>query len=361
MHTLYLSGNTIGEHGAFALSQAIIDDQNGIGCGLRCLHLTANCVKGNGVKALTRAIAMHESRRQEIFAANSSLFPNDENKQILNNSNDKIYSNMNPSKPKFQDYKLDELYLAGTDMGAVGCLSVSNMMLTNYSIRVLSLSHNGITDKDLTLFSQSLSRNKLVPIEVLQLSFNHLTCVGVESLMNVVWGSKTLRDIRLDNNKIRDRGAQLVAVVLTSVDLEKVDLGFNKITTVGIKALMKSLAENESLRSLTLSGNTLDTSASKAVSYALAYNTNLNSLYMDNCSVGYAAQRHVAAGVASNSSSSLRTLTGFRIGGKYNFCYIVQFFCSLSVLLSICVPFTVASISNCRDAWTSYLFGNMGK
>jgi len=198
--------------------------------------------------------------------------------------------------------------------GSVGCLAISNMLLTNLSLRVIDLSNNDIQDKDVALFSQSLSRNKLVPLEVLRLSFNKLTCAGVESLMNAIWGSTTLRELRLDNNRINDRGAQLVAVVLTSVKLEIIDFGFNLITTVGIKALMKSLAENDSLQSLTLSGNPLDTTASKAVSYALAYNSSLVSLYVDHCSIGYAAQRHVTAGIASNSHSALRIVTGFRIG-----------------------------------------------
>lgn len=328
LHTLYLSGNTVGENGAFALSQAIIGDIGGggsisqdkanpPGCGLRCLHLTANSIKANGVKALTRAITISESRIQEKYHFQASTGQKHSMHQPRSVQFDG-YGDYNINQPistsEIHGCRLEELFVGGTDMRSVGCLAVSNMMLTNFSLRVLSLSHNGITDKDLTLFSQSLSRNKSVPIEVLQLSFNQLTCVGVESLMNVVWGSQTLKDLRLDNNKIRDRGAQLVAVVLTSVNLERVDLGFNIITTVGIKALMKSLAENETLQSLTLSGNTLDTSASKAVSYALAYNKHLISLYLDNCSVGYAAQRHIAAGVASNSASSLRTLTGFRIG-----------------------------------------------
>lgn len=348
LHTLYLSGNTLGENGAFALSQAMIGDIGGggtrplekvnpPGCGLRCLHLTANSIKANGVKALTRAITISESKIQEKYHLQVSAAGQDSNSYQTRTVQFDGFGNNNRVKPirtsEPLGCRLEELFLGGTDMKSVGCLAVSNMMLTNFSLRVLSLCHNGITDKDLTLFSQSLSRNKSVPIEVLQLSFNQLTCVGVESLMNVVWGSQTLKDLRLDNNKIRDRGAQLVAVVLTSVNLERVNLGFNVITTVGIKALMKSLAENETLQSLTLSGNTLDTSASKAVSYALAYNKHLSSLYLDNCSVGYAAQRHIAAGVASNSSSSLRTLTGFRIGGRFVF-YIsaASSFASLVIL-----------------------------
>ena len=70
-------------------------------------------------------------------------------------------------------------------------------------------------------------------------------------------------------NQIRDRGAQLAAVVLTSVNLEVLDMRFNRLAIVGIKVLMKSLAENRSLLTLTLSGNVLDTNDGKAVSYAL--------------------------------------------------------------------------------------------
>ena len=109
---------------------------------------------------------------------------------------------------------MEELYLGGTHMGSVGCLAVSNMLLTNLTLRVICLSDNGLNDQDLSLFSQSLSRNRELPLETLRLSFNKVTCVGVETLMNAIWGSKTLREIKLDNNQIRDRGAQLAAVVM---------------------------------------------------------------------------------------------------------------------------------------------------
>ena len=210
---------------------------------------------------------------------------------------------------------MEELYMGGTHMGSVGCLSVSNMILTNLTLRVICLSDNGLNDQDLSLFSQSLSRNRELPLEILRLSFNRVTCVGVETLMNAIWGSKTLREIKLDNNQIRDRGAQLAAVVMTSVDLEVLDLGFNRLTIVGIKALMKSLAENRTLSTLTLSGNVLDTNASKAVSYALAYNKTIRKLYIDHCSLTYAAQRHIAAGIVSNSNLALRVMSGFPLGG----------------------------------------------
>lgn len=107
---------------------------------------------------------------------------------------------------KRNDIQLQELYLGGTSTGSMGYLVISNMLLTNLSLCVITLSNNDVQDKDVTLFSQSLSRNKLVPLEVIWLLFNKLTCAGVEILMNVIWGSTTLCELRLDNNRINDRG-----------------------------------------------------------------------------------------------------------------------------------------------------------
>jgi len=216
-------------------------------------------------------------------------------------------------------------------------------LLSNSSLKSLCLSDNNLDDQDLLLLAQALTQNKLVPLESLNLSFNQITCQGVECLMNAVWGSQTLRELKLDNNKIKDRGAQLCAVVLTAVRLESLDLSFNKVSTIGIKALMKNLSENSSLLSLGLSGIPIDQNASKAVSYALAYNTSLQELYLDNCSTGYASQRHIVAGAVSNRYSSLRVMTGFAISSKFRWllgCSILRV-CSIphtsSSSLSICV------------------------
>ena len=327
LSTLYLAGNAIKERGSTALADAIAG-----GCGLTTLHLTANRIGALGVKGIMRSMAefdvmvqMERQDRENRIALEEERMkqqmepPSHVEGEILcpihtdgENTNDETEDAMRLERMKC----MEELYLGGTKMESTGCLSVSNMLLTNLSLRVLCLSDNGLNDNDLSLFSQSLSRNKQLPLEVLRLSFNKLTCVGVETLMNAIWGSKTLREIKLDNNQIRDRGAQLAAVVLTSVDLEVLDIGFNRLTIVGIKALMKSLAENSTLLALTLSGNVLDTNASKAVSYALAYNKTIHKLYLDHCSLSYAAQRHIAAGIVSNSNLALRVMSGFPLGGE---------------------------------------------
>jgi len=358
LSTLYLSGNAINEQGSLSLANVITK-----GCGLTSLHLTANNIGSRGVKGLMRSIAEFDvtvqmarqdyenrmaleeeeevGKKKRMEKEENGLLKSEEEKNVdddvdleslginsdegkeeeqVKEDNATANNSDGGSSPaddlsRLKGYKcLEELYLGGTHMGSTGCLSVSNMLLTNLSLRVICLSDNGLNDQDLSLFSQSLSRNRELPLETLRLSFNKLTCVGVETLMNAIWGSKTLREIKLDNNQIRDRGAQLAAVVLTSVDLEVLDMGFNRLTIVGIKALMKSLAENRSLQTLTLSGNVLDTNASKAVSYALAYNKTIRKLYVDHCSLSYAAQRHIAAGIVSNSNLALRVMSGFPLG-----------------------------------------------
>ena len=289
---LYLSGNNIGEKGSLSLAGAMLH-----GCSLTSLHLSANPIGVTGIQALARAIAENEARTNSQKGRGNALTGN--------------------SSTDHAELKtMEELYLGETSMMMGGFLSIPSMLLTNLSLRVLCLSNNGIDDQGMALLSQALSRNKNVPLESIQLSFNEISCAGVECFMNAIWGSKTLREIKFDNNRILDRGAQLAAVVLTSVDLEVLDIGFNRVTNVGIKALMKSLSENSSLRSLSLSGIPLDAVACKAVSYALAYNSSLRVFHIDNCQIGYSGQRHIAAGVVSNRRGSLRVLTGFELGGE---------------------------------------------
>ena len=288
LRKLYLSGNKIGTKGATALSGAILH-----GCSLSHLHLTANHIGAKGTEAIVGAVAQMDMRRQNLLQRQGGI----------------VVAAVKPQAIEF-------LLLGETCMGSRGVAAVSGMLLTNQSLRYLELSSNNIDDKDMALISQALAQNKNLPLHSIQLSFNKITCAGVEAFMNAIWGSQTLKEIKLDNNKMQDRGAQLCSVVLGSIALEHLDISFNRVSTVGIKAVMKSISENNSLRTLSLSGIPIDQNASKAVSYALAYNQSLMKLYLDSCCVGYSGQRHIVAGIVSNTNVNLRVLTGFQLSGK---------------------------------------------
>lgn len=290
LRNLFLSGNNIQQRGAIAVASAILH-----GCSLSRLHLSANRLGALGIEVLAQAIAEAEARIQQLLQRQGGIKAGFAVKPVA----------------------LEELHLDDTDMQSESLRALSSMLMTNHSLKVISLANNDIDDRQMACLSQALTQNKQLPLKSLILSFNKITCVGVECLMNAVWGSPTLTEIKLDNNKMQDRGAQLCSVVLGSIRLEVLDVSFNRISTVGIKAIMKSLSENDSLQVLSLSGIPMDQNASKAVSYALAYNQSLHTLFIDSCSVGYSGQRYIAAGIVSNRNMKLRVVNGFALARKY--------------------------------------------
>lgn len=289
LRTLFLTGNNIGEKGAISIAGALVH-----GCYLCRLHLTANKLGPEGTKALATAVAEVDARLQLQQVGGPAAAA------VLGAA---------VNNPNLQ--RMEHLFLGSTNMLSTGFYSIPSMLLSNTSLQVLCLTDNNIDDNDMAVLAQAFTQNKNIPLESLLLSFNQITDAGVESLMNSIWGSPTLKEIKLDNNNVTDRGAQLCAVVSTSIKLEKLDISFNAVTTVGIRAIMKSLSEDTNMRSLGISGIAIDLNAAKAVSFALAYNTVLETVFMDNCQVGYSAQRHITAGIVSNQKAPLKLLTGF--------------------------------------------------
>lgn len=288
LRNLYLTGNDIKHTGAVALAGAILH-----GCSLRCLHLSANKLGTAGIKVLAQAVAEMDARRHNLLQRQGGI----------------VIAAIKPPA-------IEELHIAYLSMQAEGFATLARMLISNTSLQTLCLANNEIDDRDMALLSQALAQNKGLQLKAIQLSFNKITCVGIECFMNAIWGSQTMKEIKIDNNKIQDRGVQLCAVVLGSVNLEVLDIGYNRVSTVGLKGLMKSLSENSSLRSLSLCGIPMDQIASKAVSYALAYNPSLEVLNVDSCCPGYSGQRYIVAGIVSNHIVKLRTLTGFTLRGR---------------------------------------------
>ncbi len=289
LRNLFLSGNKIQQKGVMALASAILH-----GCSLSRLHLSNNDLGEEGINVLVQSIREVETRVQQLLQRQGGI---------------KIGYNIKP-------VTIEEFNVDNVSMTTKGFETLSSMVMMNYNLKNISLGNNNLSDSDLALLSQSLTQNKKNPLKTLILSFNKITCVGVEGLMNAVWGSSTLREIKLDNNMVKDRGAQLCSVVLGSIRLELLDVSFNKISTVGVKAIMKSLSENDSLQRLSLCGVPMDQNASKAISYALAYNQSLKRFNIDSCCIGFSGQRHIVAGIVSNRYTNLQSLTGFPLARK---------------------------------------------
>ncbi len=297
LHTLYLAGNCIGKEGARALAKVIR-----CGCGLKRIHLTGNNIGPEGVEELMSAVMDYENRIRHN-ESNDDRSPSKGNSAI--------------AKSGYSD-GITELFLGGTNMGHAGCIAVAKILEQSTSLRVLSLANCELNDREAVILAAAITENcKNLPIEKLLLSFNNLTCKGIEALMNAVWGLKYLKDLQLDNNQMQTRGSQVVAAVLGAVKtLTTLNVGFNAISGSGIKVLMKAVAESKTLTSLTISGNNIDFNSANAVAIALAHNKSLTSIFLDHCSIPNEGQRLMTAGIVSNSNTRLQVLTGFRIGCK---------------------------------------------
>lgn len=285
LQSLYLSGNKIRSEGAMSIAGGILR-----GSALTQLHLSANNIGPMGVKAIAGAIAEIEAKRSNAAVTGGQI-------------DQRLRS-------------VEELHIGYTLSKSEGFLSIPGMLVSNHTMKVLSIPGNHLGDGDIALLTQALTHNSSVPLEQLLLSDNDISCSGLENIMNAVWGSKTLKALKVDRNRLKDRAAQLCAVGLTSVQMEILDVGFNKIGVVGIKALMKNVSETSSLKRLSLSGISLDQTGAKALAYGLAKNSSLEVLNLDSCLNGYAFQRHVVAGIISNPNPSLRVITGFDICRK---------------------------------------------
>ena len=301
LQTLYLAGNLIGQDGAMEIADLIRR-----GSRIQKLYLTGNLLGPEGVTAIADAILEEEERRR-----------GGRDSQLLVIMEEPMPNEYPARQQPLVSPSVEELYLGGVGMGPMGCQAIVRLMQHTHRIRVLSLPNCDITDDLVALLSASMQSNRdRLPLEILQLSFNRITCAGMEHLANASRGLTTLRELLLDNNGISDRGAQHLSMTLLPQvkSLRTLNIGFNQVNSTGIKLIMKSVLESSSLLSVSISGNTVDTSAAKSIAYALAYNTTLRSLSLVHCKIGTEGQRHITAGIVSNCRVALREFAGFSIG-----------------------------------------------
>ncbi|GKY95269.1 hypothetical protein MPSEU_000489100 [Mayamaea pseudoterrestris] len=299
--TLYLAGNLIGEDGALSIADLIARQTLAKkSCVVRRLYLTGNKLGSTGVRAIAEAILHDElTRRQQLPECHETEM------EISNHPLNDIVGG------------LEELFLGGTHMGDEGCSAVARLLAQTQHIKTLSLPNCDITDNLLCQLASCIKSNRaLLPLESLHLSFNRISCRGMEALTNAVWASRSLKELLVDNNEIGDSGAQLLATIMPGLKgpLEILNVGFNKIKSSGMRVLMKAVAESRSVRSVSVAGNAVDTTSAKFIAYALAHNHSLLSISLDHCSIAQEGKRQIVAGIVSNSRTMLREVRGFDVG-----------------------------------------------
>ena len=92
-------------------------------------------------------------------------------------------------------------------MITTGAISISNMMMVNHSLQVLSMGHNSIGNDGISAIARELGNCKINSLDVSQCG---ITLTGARSLATALSSHPTIRELFLWDNPITVEGAQLI-------------------------------------------------------------------------------------------------------------------------------------------------------
>ena len=144
------------------------------------------------------------------------------------------------------------------------CISSINQMKKIYSIfqrysnnlRILSLSNNGINDKNAKILFAGLQNNNV--LKFLNLSYNE---IGEEGLgTNFFSSNKSLNTLIIHHNLLGPIGSDYLFNYLISnkhMNLKSLEIGYNGITKDGTEYIAKYIKDNQNLITINIEGNYL--------------------------------------------------------------------------------------------------------
>ncbi|GMF18823.1 unnamed protein product [Phytophthora lilii] len=195
--------------------------------------------------------------------------------------------------------QLQELYLSGHQVGALGLEAFADCLAKNSTLKHLSLGSESLGDEAVKTLSAGLARNGQSALESWDLEFKSLGVEGASAIAELLRTNTSLTTLTLSRNQIGDAGVEKLAAGLsenagaTLKELHVTDVG---ISGAGLDALAPLLAtESCSLETLQLSFNALDKATSKFFG-ALATNKSVKKLQLKECKL---TDEHVAAFAAA--------------------------------------------------------------
>ncbi|XP_059817785.1 ribonuclease inhibitor-like isoform X2 [Hypanus sabinus] len=253
-------------------------------CSLTELDLTNNELGDSGVKLVTKALRNPECKIRRLglrsvgltaaggvdltsaLSTNCSLTELDLAKDKLGDSGVKLVSEAlrNPG------CKIQKLCLDSVSLTAAGVVDLVSALSTNRSLTELDLANNELGDSGVKLVFEAL-RNPGCKIQKLGLRSVGLTAVGVLNLTSALSTNRSLTELDLGGNKLRDSGMKLVFEALRNPEckIQKLSLRSVGLTAPGVVYLASALSTNRSLTELDLAENELGDSGVKLVSEAL--------------------------------------------------------------------------------------------
>ena len=340
VNSLKLSFNRIQDKGALLLSLFLQSSTS-----LLSLDISFNNVGDQGIRDLCEGLKVNKTLHSLVLSGNritSVGFAHLREALLVNDTLTTLYLSGNSAQPAGFQYIADALRvnktlrvlsLNGNKGGTEGALAISKSVISAKHLRGLNLvrhhnrspacvhnrfvlqSDNRIGDVGVVGLCEALHHNK--SLKSLELSFNLITHASMESLSYALWNYTSMNVLLIDNNKLGDIGAKLLASCLASMNLTHLNVAFNDIGPEGVTSLLHACLmpiNSSSMSILNISGSTLNTDVARLLADLIARNKTLAELYLDRANIGSAGERYIATGIASNRRSGLVSFTGFDLG-----------------------------------------------
>ncbi|CAF22988.1 hypothetical protein [Candidatus Protochlamydia amoebophila] len=179
----------------------------------------------------------------------------------------------------------------------------------------VNLSNQKISDRGAEVLAHSLASN--TTLKSLDLDRNQISDKGAEAIAQALASNAALETLWLNGNQISDKGAEAIAQSLASnAALWKLSLNGNQISDQGMEAFAQALASNTILMDLSLNGNQISDQGMKAFAQALASNTSIRVLSLNENQISDKEMEAFAQALASNTSIGVLSLNGNQISDK---------------------------------------------
>ena len=137
--------------------------------------------------------------------------------------------------------------------------SLGDCLKINDTLRVLKFSSNHISDDEVKILMEAVSKNMVM--QKLDLSQNVITDRGISSLSNCLKINKTLRELNLSRNNITEIGAKRLAEsIQINVTLLELNVSKNLISKEGVMELVVACTRNKTLCKLDCTYNNISKS-----------------------------------------------------------------------------------------------------
>ncbi|XP_065894687.1 protein NLRC5-like [Dysidea avara] len=171
---------------------------------------------------------------------------------------------------------LKEISCNGNNLQAAGCITLAQSLTHISTLTILNINGNSITDKGAFAIAEIISCN--VKLRELYLNNNSLQEAGVIEICASLFKLIGLEVLSLSKNHITYQAARAISTVTSKTYLEKLFLNDVKLSTHSMIALAKVLQELHSLKSLDISYNHITDKAAKDVASIISRNLMLESI-----------------------------------------------------------------------------------